>query len=283
MIEALSAYRADQSLNERILPKGSRSGYDLLDTHVLDPLAEEVAVDGIAIAYQEAGRYLFGKRFDHLLGRPLRRSMRSGVTVDDHAAVMAEYDETEQDPKRRGRHREEVDCHHIANAVIQEGPPRLRRRLAVADSVLRHSCLRRLVAKVSEFRLDSWGSPERILPRHATDESPHLGIDLRSTDLAEPRLPPPVQPEALPMPTDDRFRLDDDEDGAPIRPEAGQPSPEDPVALPEPRPFRALLQDRDLLPEGEVLGGQLGAISHDVSNQYSKDVKRAPFRGLPGC
>ena len=68
-----------------------------------------------------------------------------------------------------------------------------------------------------------------------------------------------------------------------MRPESGQPSPEDPVALPEPGPFRALLQDRELLPEGEVLGGQPGAISHDVSNQDTKDVKQAHFTGLPGC
>jgi len=60
------------------------------------------------------------------------------------------------------------------------------------------------------------------------------------------------------MPTDNCFRLNDDEDGAPIRPEAGKPGPEDPVARLEPRPSRALLQDGELLPEGEVLGGQIG-------------------------
>lgn len=51
--------------------------------------------------------------------------MRSGVEVDDHAAVMAEYDEAEQHPERRGRYREEINRHDVANMVVQESPPRL--------------------------------------------------------------------------------------------------------------------------------------------------------------
>ena len=79
------------------------------------------------------------------------------------------------------------------------------------------------------------------------------------------------------------LRLDDDKDGASIRPETRQPSPEDPVAFPEPRPFRALLQIRSLLPQGEVLGGQLGAISHDISNHEKKNAEHAHFTALPNC
>ena len=79
-------------------------------------------------------------------------------------------------------------------------------------------------------------------------------------------------PSRLPdaLPTDDRFRLEDDEGGAPIRPEPGQPSPENVAARPEPRL------------EGEVLGVQLGAISHDVSNQDKEDLTYAHFTGLLG-
>jgi hypothetical protein len=83
--------------------------------------------------------------------------------------------------------------------------------------------------------------------------------------------------------TDDRFRLDDDEDGSPIRPEAGKPSPEDPVPFPEPRPFLLFDQDYQLLPQSEILDRQLGAISHYVSNQNTKDMKHAHPTGLPGC
>ncbi len=134
-----------------------------LDAHMLDPFLEERAVDGVTITDQESRDMILGKRLDDLQSRPPGRWMRSGVEADDHAAVMAKYDETEQDAKRRGPYREEIDRHKVANVVTQKGSPRLRWRLAVADSVLVHSSLRRLVAKESEFGPDSRCSPRGIL------------------------------------------------------------------------------------------------------------------------
>ncbi len=126
----------------------------------------------------------------------------------------------------------------------------------MAELVLVHRSLRRLVTKESEFRADSWSSPERVLLRHSADQLANLGVDLWPSRSAS-RLPAPVESKSLSMPAKNGIGLHDDEDGAPIRPESGQPSPEDAVALPELRPFRALLQDGELLPEDEVLGGQL--------------------------
>ena len=74
--------------------------------------------------------------------------------------------------------------------------------------------------------------------------------------------------------------LDDDQDGAPIRPETGQPDPEDPVALPEPRPFRALLQDRELLAKSKVLGSQRGLIAKKGSKK-NEDHQNPAHTRLP--
>ncbi len=144
---------------------------------MLDPFLEERAVDGVAIADQESWGMIPGKSLDDLLSCPLGRRMRSGVEVYDYAAVMAEYDETEQDAKRRCRYREEVDRHDIANMVVRESPPRLRWRLAVADFVLVYGSLRGLVAKESEFRADSRRAPERVLQRHAPNQLADLDVD----------------------------------------------------------------------------------------------------------
>lgn len=141
MIEALATDTAVQPLNVRILPWRSWCRDDFLDTHVFDALPEELAVDRVTIAKQESRGVILGKRLDDLLSGPLGRRMRSCVEVNDHAAVMAEYDETEQDAKRRCWYREEVDRNDIANVVVQEGPPSLRRRLVMADFVLVHSSL----------------------------------------------------------------------------------------------------------------------------------------------
>ena len=84
------------------------------------------------------------------LGRRIRRD----VEVDDHAAVMAEYDEAEQDAKRRCRHREEVDGNDVTCVVVQESLPRLRRWRTMADPVLVDSRFGHIVPEQCEFRLD---------------------------------------------------------------------------------------------------------------------------------
>ena len=64
-------------------------------------------------------------------------------------------------------------------------------------------------------------------------------------------------PDALP--SNQGVRLDNEQDRTPARPELRLPDPEDPVAPGQSRPFRSVLQDGELLPESEVLGGQLGS------------------------
>ena len=128
----------------------------------------------------------------------------------------------------------------------------------MTDSVLLHNSLRDFVTKQSELLSDSWSSPERILTRHASNKFANLGVDLRSAGLPGSGLPSPIELEAKLVPSDGRFRLDDDEDGTPIRPEACKPGPEDAVALPEPRPFYGIRQNGKLLPQGKVLRGEFG-------------------------
>lgn len=218
MVKALAADRTDQAFNVRILPRRSWCRDNFFDAHVLDALAEVHTIDAVAISEQETGGLIVGKRLHDLLCCPLCCRVSRDVEVNDHPTVMTEYDKAEQDAKRGSRHREEIDCHDVANVVVQESPPRLRRRLAMADPVLVHSCLRRIVAKESEFRLDSWSSPKWILARHALNQLTDFGIDSRATWFPGSRLPPPVQPKSLAMPVDNRLGLDDDEDGAPTRP-----------------------------------------------------------------
>lgn len=99
-------------------------------------------------------------------------------------------------------------------------------------------------------------------------------------NLSVPRLPSPVQPEPLLVPPDDRFGLNDYEDGAPVRPEPRQPNPEDAVALPQSRPLGLVLQDGKLLPEREVLGSQPG-LSSKQSPKENEDYVYRTHTPLP--
>jgi len=138
LIEALATNRSDESLDVRRLPWRAVRDHDLLDTHVLDALSEELTVDRIPIPDQEPGRLILGKRLDDLLSRPLGCRMRRDVEVNNHAAMMTEHDEGEEYAELRCRDGEEVDGHDVTNMIVEESTPSLRWRLAVADSVPVH-------------------------------------------------------------------------------------------------------------------------------------------------
>jgi len=76
-----------------LLPRRSWRRDNFFDAHVLDALAEEFAVDAVAITNQKAWRSIIGKRFDDLLGRPARSWVSRDDEVDYHAAIVLEHDE----------------------------------------------------------------------------------------------------------------------------------------------------------------------------------------------
>ena len=151
MIKAVATDRSDHSFDVRKLPWRTACGHHLLDTNVLDPLLEELAVDGVTVADHKSRGMILGKRFDDLLSRPLGCRMRYAVEVSNTTSIVSQHHEGEEYPERRCRNGEEIDGDNVTDVVIQEGPPHLRRWLVMADLVLVHSSLRQLVAKESEF------------------------------------------------------------------------------------------------------------------------------------
>jgi hypothetical protein len=85
------------------------------------------------------------------------------------------------------------------------------------------------VAEQGEFGPNAPAAPGGILASHAPDESAKLGVEPRAADRVRPGLPPPVELEASAVPGEDGGGLHDDEAGASVGPDAGQPDPEDPV------------------------------------------------------
>ena len=83
------------------------------------------------------------------------------------------------------------------------------------------------------------------------------------------------------MPLDDRFGLDDGQGGSPVGPESGEPDPEDPVAGPQLGAFDGVLVDGNLLPQGEVLGGQAEPGYQECSDQKVDRLDDA-HGALPG-
>jgi len=67
------------------------------------------------------------------------------------------------------------------------------------------------------------------------------------------------------MPADHGVGLHDQQSRTPIRPDTRQQRPENPVAPPEPRRFRFLLENGELLSKGEILSGEFGSVAKNAA------------------
>src|SRR5262245_28054416 len=156
--------------------------------------------------------------------------MVGDVEVDELAAVVAKDDEREQQVEGEGRDHEEIDSDEFSGVRDQEGAPRGRRPRRRPVHVLGDGQLGDLMAEQSEFRLDAAPAPGRVVPSHPVDQLANLGGELRAADPAPRGLPSPVELEALAVPGQDGRGLNDDETGAPARPDLREPNPEDSVS-----------------------------------------------------
>ncbi len=78
-----------------------------------------------------------------------------------------------------------------------------------------------------------------------------------------PTLPSPVQLEAFAVPPDDRLGLHDGERVSPVLPDLGQEHPEESIAVLQAGPLGRALKDRNLLPQREILKGQVSVSCED--------------------
>ena len=70
------------------------------------------------------------------MGRPLGRGIRRHIDMEDLTAILSEPDEDPQDPERERRDDEEVDRDELADVILQEGSPGLRRRGTTTHQVV---------------------------------------------------------------------------------------------------------------------------------------------------
>jgi hypothetical protein len=96
VIQTLSADRADQAFDVRILPGTRRGGDDFSDAHARESPPEDVAVDVVAISMQPAGRGVVRECVDHLLSGPYGCRMLRDIEMHDAPAVMRQHDQDEQ-------------------------------------------------------------------------------------------------------------------------------------------------------------------------------------------
>jgi hypothetical protein len=157
--------------------------------------------------------------------------MRCHVEMSDASPVVAQHEETIEQPERGRGHDEEIDGGQTIGVVGEEGTPGRRRRPRGMHPVLGHGGLGNVAAQQPQFRLNARRAPQGILPAQAADEPAEFGINARPARTAS-RLPAPPQSEALAMPADDSGRADDHQTVLPSGPASGQADPEQAVPRP---------------------------------------------------
>ena len=267
VIEALPAKGPDYSLRVRILPGTVRRNDNFLDVERLHPVPKRQPVYAVPVSDEVRRRFSIADRLDHLLCCPLGRRMFRHVEVHDPTAVMREHDQDKQDPKCRRRHREEVDRYKFPDVVVQERSPGLRRRLRSFWHPSRHGSFRDVDTEFEELTVYSRCAPQRIGFRHLPDQLSDLAVLSRPPWAVVPGEASPVGSETPSMPSENRFRLDDDECFFPVLPGSRQENPEESIKLPEFRSPTSSVQNGELLAEREVLECQVRAEPQRGRNQ----------------
>src|SRR5438876_10042566 len=92
--------------------------------------------------------------------------------------------------------------------VMQEGAPSLGGRPGSLDHVLRGARLSDFKAEFEQLAMDARGAPQWIVNAHPPDQRAQVRVDLRSTSKGA-GFPPPIPPEAGPVPAHQGLRSDD--------------------------------------------------------------------------
>jgi hypothetical protein len=129
---------------------------------------------------------------------------------------------------------------------------------------------------------ESWGGQIQRLEARRTSGGAS-GSVIETTDLGLGHDPPLARWLDLPrpgsvafaMPAEDGLRLDDEQTRPPVSPQAGKPTPEDPVSPMEPRALQRALEDGTLLAERQVLRSELGAALKQLPGEDGDDLECA--------
>jgi len=159
------------------------------------------------------------------------------VEMKDPASIVFDDEETIQDSEGERWHREEVHGRDDVPVIAKESSPELAGLVPriQATEVAGDGALGDVEAEFEKLTVNSRSAPGRILRHHPLDESSKLGIDLWPAEALWARLQAPEQPKASPMPGDNRFWFDNDQDVAPCSPKPAQQNPNYPILHSQPR------------------------------------------------
>ena len=170
VVQAFPADRADESLNIRILP--GRSGRDrpVANAHGAQTLHEDWAIRGVPIPNEVTRCMVPRERIGDLARNPLRARVCRHAERNPKSTSMTQNDKTIEDLERDRRQDKEIDCRNAVDVVAQKRPPALGRWPRATAHVPSDRRLSDLEAKLEQFTMNVWRTPEWVRTTHLTNE-----------------------------------------------------------------------------------------------------------------
>src|SRR6266700_150081 len=122
----------------------------------------------------------------------------------------------------------------MMSMVAQKGAPGLARRTSrPAPAIASNRAVAHHNPQLEQLASDPFGAPQPVVARHARNQVPYLGTEMR-TSATGAGLPTPEQPPALTMPAHHRFGCDEGQMLAPADAELANQDPQQLVAEAKP-------------------------------------------------
>ena len=193
-------------------------------------------------------------------------------------SLVDDDEEAVKNSEGKRRHGEEIHGGYRFAVVFEERHPALC-RFGISRNFPRpaqHSSFRNVEAQHLQLAVDSRCFPGPVLGNHAKDEFLQFPADaFSSCAVPMPRKPRPKQLESSPVRATDSLRLDEDQCPFPSRPEPPQHHPEQFVRSKNPRLRMPPLQNRKLLPKGQVFQEQVMARTEESNSKCSQKSQQA--------
>jgi hypothetical protein len=104
-----------------------------------------------------------------LVGDPFRRRLRCDTEPQNLSPAVAHDEQPIEQPKRTGRHHEQIHCRNAIGMIAQERLPPLGRRSSPARHILGDAGLTNVDAKLEQFPMNARRTPQWVGNTHLPD------------------------------------------------------------------------------------------------------------------
>src|SRR6266571_9541467 len=254
VVETLLAKGPHYPFRDRVRQRRPVGRFVVFDANAGELAPEVSTVRVVPITDQVLRLTAPGGGFDHLPPDPGRRRARGDLALNQLPALVADEEEHIKGLEADRLHHEQVRRPDALDLIPQKRFPGLSSLpLGAPPSIAANRSIADHDRQLEEFSADALGAPQRVFPRHSSNQLPHFWAQ---PGPAQPtaRPPAPVQAPTPAMPADHRLRLHDPQFASPsLWPDPPHPDQKNPVSIAQARLRLTAKEHLELVSQDQVL------------------------------